>query len=105
MNKYNIDYWNKIKIGSIVQLDDQQTLEFLLEQGMPVSSNGADFEVVRIKDLSLNDDSVKMKLVYLQLEDIVWYLVVNNLEGEISLKIYYQPDSFLGNIVKNLEKD
>jgi hypothetical protein len=94
MDKYKIDYWNNIKVGSIVQLDDEQTLEFLLTQKLPVSSNGADFEVVRIKELSLNEGSVKMKLVYLQLNDILWYLVISDICGEISLKIFYQPDDF-----------
>lgn len=92
--KETIEYWNKIKVGSIIQLDDTQTLEFLLNEGMPVSSNGADFEVVRLKELSLNDGSVKFKLVYIQLKDIVWYLAVWNIEGEIKLKIYYEPDWF-----------
>jgi len=92
--KYTAEYWNKIKIGSIIQLDDTQTLEFLLEEGMPVSDNGADFEVARIKELSLNDGSVKMKLVWMQLKEIVWYLVVHEVDGEIKLKIYYEPDWF-----------
>ena len=105
MNKQNMSYWNKIRIGSIIQLDDQQTLEFLIEEGLSVSSNGADFEVVRIKELSLNDGSVKMKIVYIQLKDIVWYLIVNDIEGDIKLKIYYQPEDFTcGNrddVIKN----
>jgi hypothetical protein len=106
MDKYKENYWNKIKVGSIIQLDDTQTLEFLLENGMPVSSNGADFEVVRVKDLSLNDDSVKMKLVYIQLDDILWYLVVHNVENEITLKIYYQPDDIdFGNRQDLLDSD
>ena len=92
--KETIEYWNKIKVGSIIQLDDTQTLEFLINEGMTVSSNGADFEVVRLKELSLNDDSVKIKLAYIQLKDIVWYLTVWNVEGEIKLKVYYEPDWF-----------
>jgi len=106
MDRYSIDYWNKIKVGSIIQLDDQQTLEFLLAEGLTVSSNGADFEVVRVKDISLNDDSVQMKIVYLEFKDILWYLVVLNTGGEISLKIYYQPDDFIfGNRKDMLENE
>ena len=106
MDKYKANYWNKIKVGSIIQLDDTQTLEFLLENGHPVSSNGADFEVVRVKDLSLNDGSVRMKLVYIQLDDILWYLVVHNVENEITIKIYYQPDDMdFGNRQDLLDAD
>lgn len=106
MDKYSQEYWNKIKVGSIIQLDDTQTLEFLIEQGKKVSSNGADFEVVRVKDISLNDGSIKMKVVYIQLDDIVWYLIVHNVEGEIKLKIYYQPDDFVfGNREDLLENE
>ena len=79
MDKHSQAYWNKIRVGSIIQLDDTQTLEFLIENGKAVSSNGADFEVVRMKDISLNDGSVKMKLVYIQLDDVVWYLIVWNI--------------------------
>ena len=95
MNKYEISYWNKIKVGSIIQLDDTQTLEFLLDRGLTVSSNGADFEVVRIKDLDLNNNSIKMKVVYIQFDDILWYLVISNINNEIILKIYYQADDII----------
>ena len=106
MDKYSQAYWNRIRVGSIIQLDDTQTLEFLLEQDKEISSNGADFEVVRIKDISLNDASIKMKLVYIQFDDILWYLIVWDLSGEIKLKIYYQPDYFeCGNREDILEKE
>ena len=106
MDKYSQAYWNKIRVGSIIQLDDTQTLEFLINEGKEVSSNGADFEVVRIKDISLNDDSIKLKLVYIVLDDIIWHLAVWNVEGEIKLKIYYQPDYFeFGNRSDLLERE
>ena len=94
MNKYDIQYWEKAKVGSIIQLDDTQTLEFLLDQGKEVSDNGADFEVVRIKNFSLNDNTVKIKMFFIQYEDIVWYLVVKVLDKEAIVKVYYEPDDF-----------
>ncbi len=106
MDKNSQAYWNKVRVGSIVQLDDTQTLEFLIEQDKEVSSNGADFEVVRIKDISLNEGSVKMKIIFLQFDDILWYLIVEDVEGEIKLKIYYQPDDFVfGNREDMLENN
>lgn len=106
MDKYQKAYWNKIHVGSIIQLDDMQTLEFLVEQGVNVTEHGADFQVVRIKDMSLNDGSIKMKIVWLQLDDILWYLTVWNVEGEIKLKIYYQPDDFIcGNRLDLLKRE
>ena len=94
MNKYDIDYWDKGKVGSIIQLDDTQTLEFLMEQGKQVTEHGADFEVVRIKNFSLNDNSVKIKMFYIQYEDVLWYLVVKILDNEAIVKIYFEPDDF-----------
>ena len=106
MDKYNVQYWDKAKVGSIIQLDDTQTLEYLMEQGKKVSEHGADFEVVRIKKLSLNDDSIKIKIIYIQLEDMVWYLIVKTLGDEAIVKVYYEPDDFeCGNREDLLQND
>lgn len=106
MKKDSQEYWNKIKVGSIIQLDDTQTLEFLMEQDLPVSSNGADFEVVRIKDISLPDNDMSLKFVSIQLGEVLWYLAVWTVGGEIKLKIYYQPDDFeFGNRFDLLESE
>jgi hypothetical protein len=94
MEKTSKKYWDSIKVGSIVQLDDQQTLEFLIEKGFEGIEHGADFEVKRIKDISEQDNLAIWRIIYIEFKEILWYLVIKMIDGENQLRIYYQPDDF-----------
>lgn len=92
--KYTSEYWENIAVGDIIQLTDEQTIEHLLDQGKNDVEHGADFEVKRIKDITEQQGLAKWKFVYIELDEILWFLVIKFLGEDVEIRIYYQPDDF-----------
>jgi hypothetical protein len=94
VDKINSDYWMNVKVGDIIQLTDEQTIEYLLEEGVEGITNGADFVVQRIKVITEQDNIAKWILYFVELQEIVWYIVAKIIDDDVDVKVYYQPDDF-----------
>ena len=94
IDKNTFTYWDNIKVGDIIQLTDKQTIEYLIKEGIKNIENGADFKVVRIKDIAEQKNLIKWKILYIELNNFQWYLIIKEIGGDVQVKIYYQPDDF-----------
>jgi hypothetical protein len=94
VEKENIKYWDNIEVGDIIQLTDEQTIEYLLNEGIKGITHGADFEVIRIKYFKETNMDTNFKIFYIQKETVLWYLIIRYLKtGAIdTIGIYFMPD-------------
>ncbi|MHA1469525.1 MAG: hypothetical protein ACTSSP_03055 [Candidatus Asgardarchaeia archaeon] len=93
-DKEKVAQWQQLKIDDIVQLSDEQTLSFLMDEGHKDIANGADFTIKRRRVITCQDAPIKWIILDIEFGDILWYLIVKIIKHEFELKIMYIPDDF-----------
>lgn len=92
-SKEELDHWHSANIGDIIQLKDEQTISYLMEQGCEHLSHGADFTIKRKRKIT--SDKSNWLLLDIELENFLWYLIVKNNGTDFDLFVYYTPDGFV----------
>lgn len=93
-DKDKISYWEDAKIGDLIQLSDEQTIEYLMEQGCKDIDNGADFEVKRIRNITAQEGPSRWILMDIAFKNFVWFVVVKTAGSDADVKVFYIPDDF-----------
>ena len=94
-SKDSLSYWYAAEIGDIIQLKDEQTISYLMEQGCEHISHGADFTIVRRRSISSQDSSSKWLILDIELNSFLWQLVIKSNNEDFDLYVYYTPDGFV----------
>ncbi len=94
VNKEKMSYWENTKIGDLIQLSDEQTISFLMDNGCENLDHGADFEVTRKRIITAQNSSSSWLLIDISLKDFLWYVIVKSTGAEVDVKVCYMPDNF-----------
>ncbi len=104
-DKEKLSHWESVKLEDIIQLKDEQTLSFLMEQGVEHISHGADFTVKRKREITAQEGKTRWFILDIELKDFSWYLIVKSNGSDFDLFIYYVPEGFVDgdrvNIIDN----
>lgn len=95
IDKEKLSHWDSVKLGDIIQLKDEQTLSFLMEQGVEHISHGADFTIKRKRRITANEGRAVWFILDIELQEFSWYLVVKSNGPDFDLSVYYAPDGFV----------
>ncbi len=105
-NKEKMSYWENANIGDLIQLSDEQTISFLMDNGCENLDHGADFEIKRKRVITAQDGPARWLLLDISLKDFLWYVVVKSTGAEVDVKVCYIPDNFTeGNRQDLLDND
>ncbi len=94
IDKEKLAHWESAKLNDIVQLKDEQTISYLMEQGHENISHGADFTIKRKRKIDSEDGNAEWIIFDIEFADFLWYLVVKSNKSHFDLYIYYVPDGF-----------
>lgn len=94
-NKESLSHWESAKKGDLIQLKDEQTLSYLMEQKVEHISHGADFTIKRRRRITANEGRTVWLLLDIELEEFLWCLVVKSNGPDFDLFVYYTPDGFI----------
>jgi len=95
INKESLSYWQSGKLEDLVQLKDEQTISYLMEQGVEHLSHGADFTIKRIRKITAQEGKAEWFILDIELETFSWYLIVKSNGSDFDLFVYYVPDGFV----------
>jgi len=105
-DKNEVSYWENIQLKDLIQLSDEQTIEYLMEKGHKNIEHGADFTVTRKRVITAQQGPSKWFVFDISFANFVWILVVKTVGADFDLKIYYIPDDFVeGNRDDVLDND
>ncbi len=93
--KEKLSHWESAKVDDIIQLTDEQTISYLMEQGHENLTHGADFTVKRIRKINAQDSKVEWLILDIEFADFLWYLVAKSNGLDFDLFIYYTSDGFV----------
>ena len=93
-DKNEISYWENIQINDLIQLSDEQTIEYLMGEGVEHIEHGADFTVTRKRVITAQDGPTKWFIYNICLADFVWFVVVKAAGVDFDVKIYFLPGGF-----------
>ena len=94
IDKEKLSHWESAKIGDIIQLKDEQTISYLMDQGHDNIIHGADFTIQRKRKISSQDNNADWLILDIEFSDFCWNLVVKSNKSDFDLFIYYVPDGF-----------
>ncbi len=94
IDKEKLSHWESAKIGDLIQLKDEQTISFLMEEGHKNLEHGADFTIKRKRRINVQDGNSEWLIIDIEFADFTWYLVVKSNGSDFDLYIYYVPDEF-----------
>lgn len=95
IDKEKLSHWQSAKIDDIIQLKDEQTIGFLMEQGHENLTHGADFTIKRKRKIPSQEGNAEWLLLDIEFADFLWYLVVKSNGADFDLFVYYAPDGFV----------
>lgn len=95
IDKEKLSHWDSVKLGDIIQLKDEQTLSFLMEQGVEHISHGADFTVKRKRKIAAHEGKGSWLMFDIELQEFLWCLIVKSNGSDFDLFVYYTPDGFI----------
>ncbi len=92
-------YWEQIKIGDVVTLTDEQTLELLMKEERMAYTSGLRLTVKGIRDIHEQYGAMKWLLcefepVRFRGGDQVWYLLIKKVDDLFDLRILFIPSQF-----------
>jgi hypothetical protein len=93
-DKETLSHWDSVKLDDIIQLKDELTLSYLMDQGHEDLTNGADFTVTRKRKITAQDGNAKWLIIDIGFADFTWYLVVKSDKSDFDLYVYYNADEF-----------
>jgi len=94
IDKEKLIHWQSAKLNDIIQLKDEQTISYLMDEGHENISHGADFTIRRKRQISSQDGNAKWLIYDIEFATFTWYLVVKSNGPDFDLYIYYVPDGF-----------
>lgn len=95
IDKEKLSHWDSVKLNDIIQLKDEQTISYLMEQGHENLTHGADFTVKRKRKINSQDGNAEWLVIDIEFADFLWYLVAKSNGSDFDLYIYYAPDGFV----------
>ena len=95
IDKEKLSHWQSAKIDDIIQLKDEQTISYLMDQGHENLTHGADFTIQRIRKINAQDGDAEWLVLDIEFGDFLWYLVVKSNRSDFDLFVYYTPDGFV----------
>lgn len=95
VDKETFAYWDSAKLEDIVQLKDEQTIAFLMEEGHEYLSHGADFTLKRKRKIEAHDGKTKWLILDIEYSPFTWYLIIKSNGSDFDLYLYYVPDGFV----------
>lgn len=93
-DKETLSHWDSVKLNDIIQLKDELTLSYLMDQGHEDLTNGADFTVKRKRKITAQDGNTKWLILDIEFSDFTWYLIVKSDKSDFDLYVYYNADDF-----------
>lgn len=93
-DREKFSYWEGAKIKDLIQLSDEQTISYLMENGCDNIEHGADFEIRRIRNIKATNSSSRWIVMDISLKDFVWFVIVKTADSEVDIKVFYIPDDF-----------
>ena len=94
-DKEELSYWISVKLGDIIQLTDEQTIGYLMEEGYEHLSHGADFTVNRKREITAHEGRTKWLILDIEYGVFTWYLIVKSNGLDFDLYLYYIPEGFV----------
>lgn len=94
-DKEKLSHWETVKLNDIIQLKDEQTISYLMEQGHENLMHGADFTVKRKRKINSQDGSAEWLILDIEFADFLWNLVAKSNGSDFDLYVYYAPDGFV----------
>jgi hypothetical protein len=94
IDKEQLSHWQSAKIDDIIQLKDEQTISYLMDQGHENISHGADFTIKRKRKITAQDGNAEWLILDIEFADFTWYLVVKSDRSDFDLYVYYNADNF-----------
>ena len=93
MDKGNPDFWKKVKVGSIITLNDSQTIDEAVETGKAFdASKGLDFEVKTIYHIKESNNLFEWIIFEIECDEIIRWLMIKIVDSEMDIRIYYKPE-------------
>ena len=93
-DKEKLAYWEDVQVGDLIQLSDEQTISYLMENLCKNIDHGADFEVKRIRKITAQNSSALWFLFDISFSNFMWFVVVKSMDINLDIKVYYAPDDF-----------
>jgi hypothetical protein len=93
------DYWQSIKVGDIITLKDEQTLELLMKGNRPGFARGVDLTVQRVRRIVEQKDLMKWTVYELEKLRVpggeeTWYLALKEVDDAFDLRLMFVPPDF-----------
>jgi len=95
IDKEKLSHWESAEIGDIIQLKDEQTISFLMDEGHENLTHGADFTVQRIRKIPAQVGNASWLVLSIEFADFSWSLIVKSDGSDFDLYVYYVPDGFV----------
>ena len=95
IDKEKLSHWESAKINDIIQLKDEQTISYLMDQGHENLTHGADFTIVRKRKIPAQDGNDVWIVFNIEFEDFQWLFIVKSNGSDFDLFVYYVPDGFV----------
>ena len=92
IDKRKVVCWENLKIDELVTLKDEQTLEFLMDQGVSGVANGADFAVKRKRVINSQDGSCQWIILDIELGEVYWFLIVKSYGDDFDINVCFMAD-------------
>jgi hypothetical protein len=93
-DKEKLSHWQSAKLEDIIQLKDEQTISYLMDEGHENISHGADFTIKRKRKISAQEGNVEWLIFDMKFADFTWYLIVKSNGSDFDLYVYYVPGGF-----------
>ncbi|MCD6436577.1 MAG: hypothetical protein J7L15_09405 [Clostridiales bacterium] len=91
VDKRKLQCWKDIKVGELITLKDEQTLEFLMGEGVDNIANGADFFVKRKRAIQIRSGAKWLIFDIALGEEFLWYLVVSSMDNAFDVSVCFMP--------------
>jgi len=92
--KEKLSHWESAKVDDIIQLKDEQTIGFLMEEGHENLTHGADFTIKRIRKIEAQEGKAEWLILNMEFADFQWYFIAKSNGADFDMFIYYVPDGF-----------
>ena len=95
IDKEKLDHWQSAKLEDIIQLKDEQTISYLMEQGHENLTHGADFTIKRKRKIKAMEGKAEWLILDIEFKDFLWHLIVKSNGSDFDLYVYFAPDGFV----------
>jgi hypothetical protein len=90
--KVSLERWRQVKVGSIINLSDKQTIDFMIDRGKKNIVAGVDFVVTRKRTICSKEGFTNIIILDIESDNIRWYVAVWAEGRDFDVYVYYRPD-------------